>query len=296
MALLTGAVVCPIRNSDREDADTGCPPSSIARCRIDERCPTVAGPHTDHREEGIRSRDVPRVGFRQKPPVPRSRLVDDLAPDVRPLVRHREPPPRRGSHSPVDKVPLGSTGPYGGDVTTTGTSETVSADEPGPMYDDARRRTPARRRADVSGALVLGGSTGAVIRGFFPPFVLDQPFWRDFWSGPPAAGLFAVCAAVIAFFPAHRATRIAGESAAREQWWKRAEWALGRAGSDSQVDREVANDALQALLATATRTEASMILRTMDNLQRGGAKGDDQDTVSQPKDDEHKWRWPRWGR
>jgi hypothetical protein len=117
-------------------------------------------------------------------------------------------------------------------------------------------------------AVALGGVlVGAVGRGFLPPFVLDDPFWRDFWSGPPMAGLFAIIAAAVAFFPAYRSTLIARENAAREQWWKRAEWALGQAGSDSQTDRELANDALVALLNEATETEGRMIYRTIENLQ-----------------------------
>ncbi|WP_049830260.1 hypothetical protein [Arthrobacter sp. RIT-PI-e] len=78
-------------------------------------------------------------------------------------------------------------------------------------------------------------------------------------------------AAAIAFYPAFRSTLIARENAAREQWWKRAEWALGQAGSDSQTDREVANDALVALLDDATETEGRMIYRTIENLQTSGS-------------------------
>lgn len=69
---------------------------------------------------------------------------------------------------------------------------------------------------------VAAGAAGAVLRGLLPPFVVDAPFWRAFLSGPPAAGLFAVLAAGIAFYPAYRSTRIARENAAREQWWNRA--------------------------------------------------------------------------
>lgn len=69
---------------------------------------------------------------------------------------------------------------------------------------------------------VAAGAAGAVLRGLLPPFVVDAPFWRAFLSGPPAAGLFAVLAAGIAFYPACRSTRIARENVAREQWWNRA--------------------------------------------------------------------------
>ncbi|WP_431796621.1 hypothetical protein, partial [Microbacterium enclense] len=43
------------------------------------------------------------------------------------------------------------------------------------------------------------------------------------------------------------------------------------AASDDQEDREVANDALQALLEDATPTEGKMIYRTIKNLQRPAA-------------------------
>lgn len=72
------------------------------------------------------------------------------------------------------------------------------------------------RRTALLVAVGAGAVAGALIRGVLPPFALDDPFWRAFWSGPPAAGLFAVLAAVIAFFPAYRSTRIARESAARQ--------------------------------------------------------------------------------
>lgn len=125
----------------------------------------------------------------------------------------------------------------------------------------------ARRRWLV-GMGVLGGLVlGFVIRGLLPPFVLDDPFWRAFWSGPPVAGLFAIVAAAVALYPSIRTLGVARENAAREQWWNRAEWALGLATSDTQSDREVANDALVALLDDATETEGKMLFRTLVNLQ-----------------------------
>lgn len=114
---------------------------------------------------------------------------------------------------------------------------------------------------------VAAGAAGAVLRGLLPPFVVDAPFWRAFLSGPPAAGLFAVLAAGIAFYPAYRSTRIARENAAREQWWNRAEWALGLAASSTDTDRQVANEALLALLEEATDMESRMILGVTGDLQ-----------------------------
>ncbi|WP_417556069.1 hypothetical protein [Microbacterium sp.] len=130
---------------------------------------------------------------------------------------------------------------------------------------------------------------GALIRGLFPPFVLDDPFWRDFWSGAPTAGLFAVLAAGIAFFPAYRSTRVARENAAREQWWNRAEWALKQAASDKQVDREVANSALVALSNDATELEFKMIINVIENLQNPLV-----DNASDSSEDGIGRRWLPW--
>lgn len=147
-----------------------------------------------------------------------------------------------------------------------------------------------KRVAQLVGVGVLAAGVGFGARSLLPPFVLDDPFWRAFWSGPPMAGLFAIVAAAVAFFPAYRSTLIARENAAREQWWKRAEWALGQAGSDNQTDREVANDALVALFDEATETEGKMIYRTMKNLQDGG--GVDSEPVS--GETSSRWRWLPW--
>ncbi|MFB7252380.1 hypothetical protein [Microbacterium sp. NPDC056234] len=156
------------------------------------------------------------------------------------------------------------------------------------------RRMNQRTRLIVRVVIVgaVCAAAGAIVRGFFPPFVLDDPFWRDFWSGPPAAGLFAVVAAVIAFFPAYRSTRITRENAAREQWWNRAEWALSQAVSDKQADREVANSALVALSEQATEMEAKMIFRVIENLQGSPA------VDNQPNRAENgtRRRWLSWRR
>lgn len=133
----------------------------------------------------------------------------------------------------------------------------------------------ARRSWALAGIILASGGIGYGLRSTFPPYpalttpvVIDEALWRAILSGPPIAGVFAVIAAVIAFTPAIRSTKIARENAAREQWWNRAQWALGLAASDDQEDREVANDALQALLEDATATEGKMIYRTIKNLQR----------------------------
>ncbi|MFB2580928.1 hypothetical protein ACEXQD_06725 [Herbiconiux sp. P15] len=121
---------------------------------------------------------------------------------------------------------------------------------------------------------------GFSVRSFLPPFVVDDDLWREMLVGPPLAGAFAVVAASIAFFPAFRSARIAQDNAAREQWWKRAEWALARADSTNHTGREVANDALTALSDEATETEFAMVVRTINNLQDLV----DLDTTTEPRE------------
>ncbi|MCS5723420.1 hypothetical protein N1028_18705 [Herbiconiux sp. CPCC 203407] len=149
------------------------------------------------------------------------------------------------------------------------------------------RSRPGWRYTAIS---VLSISLGFGVRSLLPPFVIDDVLWREMLVGPPLAGVFAVVAATIAFFPAFRSTRITRENAAREQWWKRAEWALGQAGSDSRTGREVANDALVALSEEATRMEFRMIFRTIENLQSSAGL----DAVAGPRDNGWWRRYVPW--
>jgi hypothetical protein len=100
---------------------------------------------------------------------------------------------------------------------------------------------------------------GAVIRGFLPPFVLDDPFWREFWSGPPAAGVFALLGAGVAFLAARVAAGVARRNALRQEWWDRTEWALSHAMSGESRSRDVGLAALEVLIEEATTTEGAMI-------------------------------------
>lgn len=152
------------------------------------------------------------------------------------------------------------------------------------------RKRFSGERVSLVVAGVVGLVVGALLRGLLPPFVLDNEFWRDFWSGPPVAGLFALAAATVAFYPAHRSTFIAREASEREQWWNRAEWALGMASSDSQTNREVGNGALKTLLESATETEAKMIVVTIENLQGASSM----DTPSDTSDNRSWRRWVPW--
>lgn len=121
-----------------------------------------------------------------------------------------------------------------------------------------------RGRRKLNGVLVLvavaSALLGAAARGFFPPFVLDDPFWRAFLSGPPAAGLFALLGAGVAYLAARVAAQTSRRGNEREEWWARAEWALNLARSDQRKDRVIGLRALEALGQQATETEYKMVL------------------------------------
>lgn len=107
--------------------------------------------------------------------------------------------------------------------------------------------------------VVIAAVVGALVRGLLPPFVLDDPFWREFWSGPPAAGIFALLGAGIAFGAAAITVRTARRNALRDQWWERAEWALTQVMSTDPTTLEIGLKALEILNAEATPTEGDMI-------------------------------------
>ncbi len=144
-----------------------------------------------------------------------------------------------------------------------------------------------RRAVLVAPFAVLAG---VVLRGLLPPFEMDDPFWRDFWSGPPAAGILAVVAALIAFNPARRSSRVAKDTADRQAWWSRTEWALERASSDKRADRLTAFRALRALSADATKVEFEMIIDVIEAI------APEVDAASAEADNEAKGRWSKWRR
>lgn len=111
---------------------------------------------------------------------------------------------------------------------------------------------------------VMSASSGALLRGFFPPFVLDDTFWRSFWSGPPAAGIFALVGAVIAYAAARVAAAMSRTGAERQEWWDRTEWALNLARSDSRADRLIGLRALTALKEDATETELQLVMAVIE--------------------------------
>lgn len=110
------------------------------------------------------------------------------------------------------------------------------------------------------GLLIIAAfALGATLRGLLPPFVLDDPFWRAFWSGPPVAGVFALVGAGVAFAAARVAARVARQNARRQEWWNRAEWALSHAMSAESQQRDVGLAALEVLMVEATTAEGAMI-------------------------------------
>src|SRR5690554_3155836 len=108
---------------------------------------------------------------------------------------------------------------------------------------------------------IAGIAVGGILRGFLPPFVIDQPFLHDFLVGPPMVGLFAVIAAGLAYCSARHGTRVAKENAEkatavarrnaesaeqaatknaqRAEWWKRAEWAMNLTLSKMENERRI---------------------------------------------------------
>ena len=121
---------------------------------------------------------------------------------------------------------------------------------------------------------LVAALVGALMRGYLPPFVLDDPFWREFWSGPPAAGIFALLGAGIAFGAAAITVRTARRNALRDQWWERAEWALTQVMSTNPTTVAIGLAALEVLNAEATPTEGDMIAavtkrRVLDNAAPG---------------------------
>ena len=70
---------------------------------------------------------------------------------------------------------------------------------------------------------------------------------REWLLSPGFGGAAAVLAAVIAFLAARRQAEVNRIAGRKEQWWKRAEWALNLTLSDKSENRIVGLDTLDAL-------------------------------------------------
>ncbi|NII49702.1 hypothetical protein [Frigoribacterium endophyticum] len=127
-------------------------------------------------------------------------------------------------------------------------------------------RLPSRplTRSVTVATTAAAGVAGFTVRGFLPPFVVDASFWRDFLTGPPVAGAFAVLAAAVAYSAAERNAREQRRASEREEWWHRAEWALSRALSDNVTERSAGIQASSALVQSATDSEAAIVRAVLD--------------------------------
>lgn len=100
---------------------------------------------------------------------------------------------------------------------------------------------------------VLGGAVGIIVGRLFPPFVLDEGFWRSFITSAGFGGVMAVIAAAIAYAAARHSAKSARAQAEedrkqrklsdrKEQWWARAEWALNQVvRGDSEIGYRLLN-------------------------------------------------------
>ncbi len=102
------------------------------------------------------------------------------------------------------------------------------------------------------------GALAAVVVWLFARGIVDEEFVRDFWTGPPAAGIFTLVGAGLAYGAATVAARVSRRSAERQEWWDRAKWALDLVMSSDEADREVGLAAIEVLVAEATTTEEEM--------------------------------------
>jgi hypothetical protein len=116
-----------------------------------------------------------------------------------------------------------------------------------------------KRLGAVAAVAVVCGVLAGVVVGLVTRGVVDESFVRDFWTGPPAAGFFALIGAGLAYGAATVAARVSRRSAERQEWWDRAKWALDLVMSSDEADREVGLAAIEVLVPDATKTEAEMI-------------------------------------
>ncbi|MFT2752695.1 hypothetical protein [Clavibacter sp. Sh2088] len=116
-----------------------------------------------------------------------------------------------------------------------------------------------KRLGAVAAVAVVCGALAGVVVGLVTRGLVDESFVRDFWTGPPAAGIFALIGAGLAYGAATVAARVSRRSAERQEWWDRAKWALDLVMSSDEADREVGLAAIEVLVPDATKTEAEMI-------------------------------------
>jgi hypothetical protein len=88
------------------------------------------------------------------------------------------------------------------------------------------------------------------------PFVDWVGSWFLPWAQTPGfGGVAAVVAAAIAFSASRYQARVQRAAQWKEQWWKRAEWALNLTLSDDSAASEIGISVLEALAASEWATE-----------------------------------------
>ncbi|WP_284329587.1 hypothetical protein [Demequina litorisediminis] len=105
-----------------------------------------------------------------------------------------------------------------------------------------------------------GASIGWGASALIGPWTPEKDFWHPFLTGPPAAGLFALVGAVIAYFAAGKASQVARDTGAREAWWSRAGWAIEMARADAVADRLLGIRALGVLIDSGSEEDGEMIV------------------------------------
>lgn len=131
--------------------------------------------------------------------------------------------------------------------------ESLATDGPGdvPGKEHRGQRFWATKRGFLIVGATAGLGIGAVVGRLFPPFVLDDTFWRAFFTSAGFGGVMALCAALVAFGAAAYSVHRTGENATKDrkqrnldaeqdrlqremadqraQWWDRFTWATERA-------------------------------------------------------------------
>lgn len=162
----------------------------------------------------------------------------------------------------------------------------MTTDPPPSVGRASRRQGPWRAVVLVVVALLAG----AIIRGLFPPFVLDDSFWRSFFTSAGFGGSAAVLAALIAYLAARQAANTARVQAEADrevterrdrkaQWWLRAEWALNQVASGNTARAEIGQKVLEALAGSewAEEHEFDIIAAATEDALSAEEVGDDEE-------------------
>lgn len=131
---------------------------------------------------------------------------------------------------------------------------------------------------------VLSLTLGFYVARLLPPFILEDQFWREFWSGPPVAGIFAVLAASIAYGASVHSASEAKGTAAAESARKQVEMAINMAVDDSSTKRMVGLNLLDTLIGKHEGSLDDLIYSVV--VQVSGIEVDGTDTNGDNKVEE----------